>query len=192
METGGIRRHRMAAGSTRILGRLSPRTAVVAGVAVAAVALLVVQLVSTLGGRASPTAAPDGAQPTGSGSPAPEPSPTAQMAATPSPRVSAVRRGITATYAVTRSWDDGFVERITLTNHDGTPADWTVTLVLPAGTSVTKVWRADVRRSGSTFEFTSPDRLGPLAPGATVWFGFEADGTAAAHQSCEVNGRPCG
>ena len=179
-----------------MFGWLSPRVAVVAGLAIALVALVVIQVASSPAGRGSPIGAPDtaqtGAVPDAGSSPAPTPSPSGGPAATASPRPAAGSRGITATYAVTRSWEDGFVERVTLTNHGGAPQSWTVTLVLPAGTTVTKVWRAEVRQSGSTFEFTMLDRMAPLAAGATGWFGFEAEGAASSQQACEVNGRPCG
>jgi hypothetical protein len=195
MDNGGIRRHRMAGGSTRIFGWLSPRSAVVVCLAAATVGILVVQLMSSPGGSGSPVAGSEADQPGaiqgGGGSPAPDGSPSSQPG-TPSPRPGTSPRGITATYAVTRSWDDGFVERITLTNHGSAPQNWTVTLVLPQGTTVTKVWRAEVRQSGTAFEFTRLDRMAPLAAGATVWFGFEAGGAASTDQSCEVNGRPCG
>lgn len=196
MDNGGIRRHRMAGGATRSFQRLSPRAAVVVCLAAATVGLLVIQLMSSPGGRGSAVAGsdadPPGANQGGGGSPAPDGSPSSQPTGTPSPRPATSPRGLTATYAVTRSWDDGFVERITLTNHGSAPQNWTVTLVLPQGTTVTKVWRAEVRQSGTTFEFTRLDRMAPLAAGATVWFGFEAGGSASTDQSCEVNGRPCG
>ncbi len=195
MDNGGIRRHRMSGGSTRRFGWLSPRAAVVVGLAAAVVGLLVVQMMSSPGGRGSAVAGSDadpaGASPGQGGSPTPNASPS-QPTVTSSPLPATSPRGITATYDVTRSWDDGFIERITLTNHGTAPQTWTVTLVLPEGTTVTKVWRAEVKQSGSTFEFTRLDRMAPLTAGATVWFGFEAGGTSVPHQSCEVNGRPCG
>jgi hypothetical protein len=197
MDTGGIRRHRMTGGSPRVFGWLSPRAAIVAGLAVAltlvAVVVVVVQGTGSRGGSplAAPATAEAGAGPGAGATAVPTPPPSDAPTVTSSPRPTSGPRGITAAYAVTRSWEDGFVERITLTNHGGAPASWTVTLVLPAGTTVTKVWRAEMRQSGTTFEFTRTEQMAPLAAGATMWFGFEAEGTASNDQACEVNGRPC-
>ena len=77
-----------------------------------------------------------------------------------------------ATYAVGASWDTGFTCGVTVTNVSKTPRSWTVTVRYDgsAGVRVTQVWDATLTRQGNTNIF----RGGPLAPGATQSFGFEA------------------
>ena len=70
------------------------------------------------------------------------------------------------------SWDNGFVAGVLLTNPTATARSWRVDVRHDpdAGVRVTTAWNADLQRSGSTTVFTG----GPLAPGASQTFGFEA------------------
>jgi cellulase/cellobiase CelA1 len=205
---GEIRSHRDRAGDrfSRILGKLPPKPII--GVYAVFVVLGAVLIQATdLGsstddsakavGKPSPATQPEPLDPsatptvdpsTVSAQPTSEPPPSE----TPSPSPSAGPAALTATYVVTRSWDSGFVERVTITNHSARSQDWTVVLVLPAGVTVTSTWNATMRQNGRTVELTRPQGVSPLDPNASASFGFEAAGTGGQQQSCVINGYPCG
>jgi hypothetical protein len=66
----------------------------------------------------------------------------------------------------------------------------TVTYDSRAGVRVTNVWNAQLSRQGDTNVFTG----GPLAPGASVTFGFEATKQVRGRvepSACAVDGTPC-
>jgi hypothetical protein len=97
-----------------------------------------------------------------------------------------------ATYIVGSSWDTGFVGGVTVTNVSRTPQSWTVTVRYDrsAGVRVTQAWNATLTRQGDTNAF----RGGPLAPGATQNFGFEATkqaGGPVRPAACAVNQTAC-
>jgi hypothetical protein len=97
------------------------------------------------------------------------PSPTSTSTSAGPTSVPAVLR---ATYTAGASSDTGFVGGVTVTNGSGTPQSWTVTVRYDrsAGVRITQAWNATPTREDDAYVF----RGGPLAPGATVDFGFEA------------------
>jgi cellulase/cellobiase CelA1 len=90
------------------------------------------------------------------------------------------------------SWDRGFIGAVTVTNKSGPARTWTVKITYPASARVRvgNVWNASVDRQGDTFVFTG----GPLAPGATATFGFEASKQVRDRiqpAGCTVDGASC-
>jgi hypothetical protein len=121
-----------------------------------------------------PVIAPDRSKPVASRSPSPAPG------------------GLTADYTVSGSWDTGFVVGVLLTNPTDRPQPWRVVVTHDRadGVRVTNAWNASLSRDGATVVFTG----GPLAPGATQTFGFEATkraGGPVRPTSCTVNGASC-
>jgi hypothetical protein len=100
--------------------------------------------------------------------------------------------GLTADYLVSASWETGFIVGVLLTNPTDRPVTWRVVVTHDrrAGVRVTNAWNAALERDGSTAILTG----GPLAPGATHTFGFEATKQfpgPVRPASCTVNGTPC-
>jgi hypothetical protein len=97
--------------------------------------------------------------------------------------------GVTARYVVSSSWDTGFVVGVTVTNTGTAPQHWHVDVAHAAASGVRVVtnWNADVRRDGAVARFSG----GPLAPGQSSTFGFEAVKSVAGAVrpvGCAVNG----
>jgi hypothetical protein len=131
-----------------------------------------------LTGASRPVAAPD--------------SPEAPTAGSNRPATDVPTGAPTARYAVASSWDTGFIGGVLLTNPTGTALSWrvVVTHAPDAGIRVTTAWNAALQRSGATTVFTG----GPLAPGASQTFGFEATKRVAGPvgpTACTVNGVAC-
>jgi hypothetical protein len=98
----------------------------------------------------------------------------------------------TARYAVSSSWDTGFIGGVLLTNPTAAALSWRVVVThdTVAGVRVTTAWNAALQRSGATTVFTG----GPLAPGASQTFGFEATKRVTGPvlpASCTINGVAC-
>jgi hypothetical protein len=116
-----------------------------------------------------------------SASASPKPTP-ARTTSTPVPA------SLSARYQVGAGWDRGFVGWVQITNTGQTAATWTVKITYPsrAGVRITNVWNA--QRDGSSFTG------GPLAPGASASFGFEATKQVRdkiSPTACTINGAPC-
>ncbi|WP_432886289.1 cellulose binding domain-containing protein [Kribbella sp. CA-245084] len=101
--------------------------------------------------------------------------------------------GVSATFTKVSDWGSGFEGKVTVTN--GTTSSlstWSVALDFPSGYTVTSTWDANHTSSGQTHTFTPPSWAGPLAPGATVSFGFNGSpGNFAGVASCRLNGGSC-
>jgi cellulase/cellobiase CelA1 len=100
--------------------------------------------------------------------------------------------GLTARYAVSSSWDTGFVAGVTVANPTGQALSWRIVLTHAAAerVAVADFWNAALTRSGTSLIFTG----GPLAPGATQTFGFEATKGVPGPvrpRSCTVNRAAC-
>jgi hypothetical protein len=107
-------------------------------------------------------------------------------------RPAAPTGALAARYVVSSSWETGFVGGVLVTNPTGAPLSWRVVVSHDpgAGVRVTTTWNADLTRSGSTAVFTG----GPLAPGASQTFGFEATKQVTGSvrpTDCTVNGVAC-
>ncbi|MFD3405142.1 cellulose binding domain-containing protein [Kribbella sp. NPDC058693] len=101
--------------------------------------------------------------------------------------------GVSATFTKVSDWGSGFEGKVTVTN--GTTSSlstWSVALDFPSGYTVTSTWDANHTSSGQTHTFTPPSWAGPLAPGATVSFGFNGSpGNFAGVAACRLNGGSC-
>jgi Cellulose binding domain len=101
---------------------------------------------------------------------------------------------VTAAFTKVSDWGTGFEGKVTVTN--GTTSSlstWTIALDFPAGYNTTSVWDAQHTASGQTHTFTPPTWAGPLAPGASVTFGFNGSpGNFPGITACRLNGGSCG
>lgn len=135
--------------------------------------------------------------------PAPAPSATASVAASPAasapsgvapsppspPPPSPPSATATATYDV-QAWPGGYVIAVQVRNTGTTPLQWTVRIGLPNGATVNGDWEADRSAENGVWVFT-PER-GALAPGAVASFGFMGPrGPGDFPVSCTVNGVAC-
>src|SRR3954469_184065 len=81
--------------------------------------------------------------------------------------------GVSASFTKVSDWGSGFEGKVTVTN--GTTSSlstWSVALDFPSGYTASTTWHPTPPSSGQTHTFTPPSWAGPLAPGATVSFGF--------------------
>jgi hypothetical protein len=100
---------------------------------------------------------------------------------------------VTAAFTKVSDWGTGFEGKVTVTN--GTTSSlstWSIALDFPAGYNTTSVWDAQHTASGQTHTFTPPTWAGPLAPGASVTFGFNGSpGNFPGIAACRLNGGSC-
>jgi Cellulose binding domain/Fibronectin type III domain len=101
--------------------------------------------------------------------------------------------GVTAAFTKVSDWGSGFEGKVTVTN--GTTSSlstWSVALDFPSGYTISSSWDATRSSSGQTHTFTPPSWAGPLAPGATVTFGFNGSpGNFPGLAACRLNGGSC-
>ncbi|HLT12116.1 MAG TPA: cellulose binding domain-containing protein [Micromonosporaceae bacterium] len=80
-----------------------------------------------------------------------------------------------ASVIITAQWATGFTANVTLTNIGSTTWQfWRATIIMPPGYRIVSIWNVGVTSVGSTIVVYGP---GPVAPGASVTFGFVAAGT---------------
>lgn len=101
-------------------------------------------------------------------------------------------RSLTANYVLSRTWDDGFVANIELTNASGSDRPYEVRLTFPRNVTITVTgyWNASLTASRGSLVFTG----GPLAAGRSIRVGFQATKNRSAQvdpTGCTVNGQPC-
>ena len=125
--------------------------------------------------RPTPTSARTSGGPLAVAVPPPLPSPETEVTVLPvAPPEStpATEARVTAGYRLVSTWSGGFVSNVKITNPAGTPSTWTVSLKFAdsAGVDVVQYWNARIDQDGDTKVFSG----GPLAPGASVTFGFNA------------------
>ncbi|POM27535.1 Chitinase 63 precursor [Actinomadura rubteroloni] len=96
--------------------------------------------------------------------------------------------GLEATYTTSDRWDSGFVGQITVVNtSEATVNGWNLTASFP-GARITWAWGTGADHDVTRLLGTG----GPLAPGATVQLGFQAEGRPPGSPSaCVLNGAPC-
>jgi hypothetical protein len=118
--------------------------------------------------------------------------PPRSATAAPSTPASSAARTLTAGYTINGRWKEGFNAELTVTNLGSQPVEgWTVRLTMPDDVTVKGAWSAEVTQVASTVTLRSQPWNTYLGPGGVVRFGFQATGTAAAPESCTVNGSPC-
>ncbi|WFE29449.1 cellulose binding domain-containing protein [Solwaraspora sp. WMMD791] len=88
-------------------------------------------------------------------------------------------------------WSDGYVGKLTVHNNAPVPiTSWRVDLELPAGTSISSHWNAELTRVGTRYVFQDLGWNGTLAAGATTSFGWIASGVGSPVH-CLVDNQPC-
>ena len=101
--------------------------------------------------------------------------------------------GVSASFTKVSDWGSGFEGKVTITN--GTTSSlstWSVALDFPSGYTISSSWDATRSSSGQTHTFTPPSWAGPLAPGASVTFGFNGSpGNFPGITGCRLNGGSC-
>ncbi|WP_244894149.1 glycosyl hydrolase family 18 protein [Planobispora rosea] len=98
----------------------------------------------------------------------------------------------TATYATSSDWGSGFQGQVTVKAGSEALKSWKVEFDLPAGTSLSSSWDADMTKSGNHYTFVNKSWNGALAAGASVSFGFVgAPGGLKNLTNCTLNGAPC-
>ncbi|MFC7548410.1 glycosyl hydrolase family 18 protein [Plantactinospora sp. GCM10030261] len=108
--------------------------------------------------------------------------------------VTAVAAGtVIATFAAASDWGTGHEVRVTVTNGSTSPlGTWRIEFDLPAGTTISSSWDADVTRNGNRYVAVPKSWAGPLGPGASVSWGYIGSGGYRAPVTCTINGAPCG
>ncbi|WP_213456412.1 glycosyl hydrolase family 18 protein [Rhizomonospora bruguierae] len=101
--------------------------------------------------------------------------------------------GVTTAFVATSDWGTGHEVKVTVTNGGSGSVDtWRVEFDLPAGTSISSFWDADVTRAGDHYVATAKSWMGALAPGASQSWGYIGTGAYRAPLNCTVNGGSCG
>ncbi|MGW4497566.1 glycosyl hydrolase family 18 protein [Micromonospora sp. NPDC004336] len=110
------------------------------------------------------------------------------------PMASAFGDGsVTAAFAKAQDWGTGHEARVTITNgSSASVSTWRIEFDLPAGTSISSSWDADVTRTGDHYVAVKKSWAGPLAPGATFSWGYNGTGAYKAPLNCTINGASCG
>lgn len=101
---------------------------------------------------------------------------------------------MTATFAKSSQWDDGYVATYVVRNTGGeTTHSWTVSFSLPAGDTVTGLWNGVMTKQGNQVTVRNDDWNGTLTPGSSTDFGFQVSGTGGDKPStCTINNVDCG
>jgi hypothetical protein len=101
---------------------------------------------------------------------------------------------MTATFARSSQWDDGYVATYVVRNTGGATTNaWTVRFSLPAGDTVTGLWNGVLTKQGNQFTVRNDDWNGHLTPGSSTDFGFQVQGTSDDRPSaCTINDTDCG
>ncbi|MFB9239565.1 glycosyl hydrolase family 18 protein [Plantactinospora siamensis] len=100
---------------------------------------------------------------------------------------------LTATFTGVSDWGTGHEGKVTVSNGSSTTVDtWRIEFDLPAGTTISSFWDADVTSSGSHYVAVKKSWAGPLAPGGTFSWGYNGTGPYRAPLNCTINGAPCG
>jgi chitinase len=110
------------------------------------------------------------------------------------PALNALGAGsLTTTFTATSDWGSGHEVRVTVTNGtDATVSTWRVEFDLPAGTTISSFWDADVARTGNHYVGTKKSWAGSLPPGGSQTWGYIGTGGFRAPANCTVNGAACG
>ena len=100
--------------------------------------------------------------------------------------------GLSATFSKDSDWGTGYQARFTIANAGTTAVSaWTVAFDLPAGVSMGTFWDATITTSGAHVTAVNRSYNGTVAPGASVTFGFIANGGSGAPTGCTLNGGTC-
>ncbi|WP_155369706.1 glycosyl hydrolase family 18 protein [Catellatospora vulcania] len=96
---------------------------------------------------------------------------------------------VTASYTQTSNWGSGAEGKYTITNGTSAAATWTLVFTLPAGTTVSSFWDANLTGSGQTRTATGTWNAS-IPAGGSASFGFVTAGSGQP-TACTVNGANC-
>ncbi|MEV0730012.1 MULTISPECIES: glycosyl hydrolase family 18 protein [Polymorphospora] len=100
---------------------------------------------------------------------------------------------LTTTFAASSDWGSGHEVRVTVTNGTSSPVNtWRIEFDLPAGTTISSFWDADVTRTGNRVVAVKKSWAGALAAGASTSWGYIGTGAYRAPTNCTINGAACG
>src|SRR4051812_5091919 len=110
------------------------------------------------------------------------------------PAIHAFSAGsLTVAFNLSSDWGNGHEVHPTVTNGTGSAvASWRIEFDLPAGTTISSFWDADVVHSGNLYTATQKSWAGPLAPGASFTWGYIGTGAFHGPTTCAINGGACG
>ncbi|MDX2170952.1 MAG: cellulose binding domain-containing protein [Deltaproteobacteria bacterium] len=142
----------------------------------------------------TPTATRPAVSPTATATrPPATPTPTATRplaSATPTATALAAS-GVRVTFARTSVWDRGYNGEVRLTN-TGAVAVSGWTLQFDLADRITSLWSGVIQTNGPPhWAVRNESWNGSIASGATVSFGFTADGTSGVPSACRFNGAAC-
>jgi cellulase/cellobiase CelA1 len=87
---------------------------------------------------------------------------------------------VTATLAVTSTWQTGFIARFAITNWSAVPlSDWKLEFDLPPGESISHSWNSSFARYGTHYVLTPANWNRIIAPGGSATGGFRGVLTGA-------------
>lgn len=114
----------------------------------------------------------------------------AAASATPTATIAA-SGGVRVTFARPSVWDGGYTGEVRITNTGGAAVSgWTLQFDL--ADRITTVWSGVLQTAGPPhYAVRHESWNGVIAAGATVAFGFGADGTSGVPAACRFNGTPC-
>ncbi|NUP53916.1 MAG: hypothetical protein HOW97_42345 [Catenulispora sp.] len=101
---------------------------------------------------------------------------------------------VTARFAKTSDWGNGFQAEYTITNSTGQSVHgWTLSFDLPAGERISSLWDGTMTTAGQRITVTNPAWGGDIATGTDASFGFvvDAGGGSGEPQNCQINGASC-
>lgn len=101
---------------------------------------------------------------------------------------------VTARFAKTSDWGNGFQAEYTITNGTAQSVHgWTVSFDLPAGERISSLWDGAMAAAGQHITVTNPAWGGDIATGTDASFGFvvDAGGGSGEPQNCQINGASC-
>ncbi|GAA0905965.1 glycosyl hydrolase family 18 protein [Virgisporangium aurantiacum] len=110
------------------------------------------------------------------------------------PAISALGAGsLTASFTAASDWGSGHEGKVTVTNGtDASVATWSIDFTLPAGTSISSSWDADITSLGAnSYRATKKSWAGALAPGSSAVWGYIGTGAFKAPSACTINGGGC-
>ncbi|WP_173070988.1 glycosyl hydrolase family 18 protein [Phytohabitans houttuyneae] len=100
---------------------------------------------------------------------------------------------VTTQFTATSDWGSGHEVRVTVSNgSDASVATWRVEFDLPAGTTISSFWDADVTRSGNHYVAVKKSWAGSIPPGGSQTWGYIGTGAYRAPTNCTINGASCG
>ncbi|MFD0742655.1 glycosyl hydrolase family 18 protein [Phytohabitans flavus] len=100
---------------------------------------------------------------------------------------------VTTQFTATSDWGTGHEVRVTVANgSDASVATWRIEFDLPAGTTISSFWDADVTRTNNHYVATKKSWAGAIPPGGSQTWGYVGTGAFRAPLNCTINGASCG